>query len=145
MENNEKIRRELHFSYSAEISGQPLICDLMREFSELSFNIIKAQITPRKEGYLVLGLEGLERDIQSALSWLKDRGVKSSRQDLLIRREEALCMHCGMCMAMCPSGALSMDAQTRLLHMNSGQCSACGLCARICPVNAMIAERAPII
>ena len=47
------------------------------------------------------------------------------------------CTGCGMCMAICPSSATQMQADSHgFLHpvVDAGKCSECGLCTRKCPV-----------
>ena len=47
------------------------------------------------------------------------------------------CMQCGMCTALCPSSALTVDIKTRLLAFDKEKCTVCARCIRICPVGAM--------
>ena len=49
--------RTLVLRFSKEIVDQPIITNLVRDYG-LTFNILKAQIFPRKEGMLVMELQG---------------------------------------------------------------------------------------
>ena len=129
-------RQEVQLSFPPDVSGEPLVCHLVRDHS-LIFNILKAQISPRKEGQLTLELIGTPEDIRQGVDYLKNHGVKVLGFAHQVRREDSLCMHCGMCTAMCPAGALEVDTLTRLVNFHQEQCTACGLCTRVCPVNAM--------
>lgn len=132
-------RKEVHLTFSADISGEPLVCNLVKQF-DLMFNISKAQISPRKEGQLTLELIGAEPNILEGIGYLKECGVKVLGLAHQVRRVEELCMHCGMCTAMCPTDALTVDKTSRLVMFTQENCTACGLCTRICPVQAMVRD-----
>ncbi|WP_417908597.1 Coenzyme F420 hydrogenase/dehydrogenase, beta subunit C-terminal domain [Candidatus Electronema sp. PJ] len=50
-------------------------------------------------------------------------------REAVIKQE--LCTRCGICVGVCPVGALSLDEQC--FPQLSGRCAACGLCAECCP------------
>ena len=106
----------VHLTFPPAVSGRPLVCNLTRLF-DLDFNISTAQITPRQEGFLTLELPGAREAC--------DKGI------------EYLCMQCGMCTALCPSSALTVDVETRRLAFDKEKCTVCARCIRICPVGAM--------
>jgi digeranylgeranylglycerophospholipid reductase len=54
----------------------------------------------------------------------------------VLRRE--LCTHCGGCVSLCPSEAITL-AETRLL-IDEGVCTECGLCIGGCPSGALTSE-----
>ena len=60
-----------------------------------------------------------------------------------ISREEEVCIHCGLCTALCPTGALLVDSATRVIVFDTEECTACGLCTRVCPVHAMTLDVDP--
>lgn len=45
-----------------------------------------------------------------------------------------VCLHCGSCVAVCPTGALSL---TDRIHVNREACTCCGDCVDACPAAAM--------
>lgn len=47
-----------------------------------------------------------------------------------------LCINCGACVPVCPTGAQSMDESGRH-HFDRAKCIACGKCAEVCPTRAM--------
>lgn len=122
--------------FPPEISCDPLVCHLVRDF-DLTFNILQARITPRKEGHLTLELIGAEENVRKSVLYLKEQGVKVTGVEHHVRREDALCMHCGVCTALCPGGALQVETVSRLVNFAAEKCTACGQCVRICPVKAM--------
>lgn len=135
-EHAELLRKDVHLSFPPDIADQPLVCHLVREY-DLTFNIRKASITPRKEGHLTLELHGTLAHILEGVAYLKRCGVKVTGVAQQVRRDAALCMHCGMCVALCASRALYIDVHSREVCFDEKQCTACGQCARVCPVRAM--------
>lgn len=126
----------VELSFPPDASGEPLVCRLVRDYG-LMFNILKARITPRKEGRLTLDLIGEARNIEEGIAYLKAHGVKVTGMARRVSRKEAACMHCGMCTALCAADALRVESASRLVSFFPEQCVACGHCVRICPVHAM--------
>jgi len=130
------VRKLIYLSFPHSISGQPVVCNLTRIYN-LSFNILRAQITPRQEGFMTLEIIGSEEDCSRGIDYLKQQGIKISSIAQYVSRDEDSCTHCGMCTAICPTRALALDLKTRRVVFHADKCSACGLCTRICPVRAM--------
>jgi ferredoxin len=133
-------RKNVHLTFPPEISNNPVVCLLAQNYG-LSFNILKAQINPGREGRMMLEIMGPEDLCERALDFLAESGVTVASAAQRISRDEESCMHCGMCTAMCPSRALRLDRQSRLLLFDPDRCNVCGLCAKVCPVKAMHAEK----
>ena len=47
------------------------------------------------------------------------------------------CFRCGQCVAICPSGAISMDRKTMWVSYDPEKCIVCELCVGTCPAKAM--------
>ena len=124
----------LHFPRS--LVDQPIVCRLVGDYN-LVFNILKASVTPKEEGLLVMELSGEEEDYQKALDYLSGVGVSIEPLSKTVVRDETSCVHCGVCVALCPGGALEMDPATRLVDFHDDKCLACGLCIKACPFRAM--------
>lgn len=124
----------LHFS--KDVSRQPMMCNLARKFN-LTFNILKARITPKEEGHMIIELSGPEEDFQKGLSYLMENGISIQGVAQNIIRDEESCMHCGVCLSLCLPKALFLEPETRLIQFDPQKCTACGRCTKICPVNAM--------
>lgn len=129
-------RKIIFLSFPPDVSGRPMMCNLARLF-DLNFNILKANINPRQEGTMTMEITGLEEDFQKGINFLKENGIKVSSIAQRISRDEDSCINCGLCTAMCPTQALSLDMADRLVLFDVDKCSACGLCTRVCPVHAM--------
>ncbi len=134
--SHDQSRKEVQLVFPPEISGEPLIWRMLQDY-KLMFNIRKAQITPREEGHLTLELVGDTEQIRTGLEFLRQNGVSVTPFAQRVYRDEALCMHCGLCLTLCPPKALTVDSQTRLLHFDEEKCTRCGQCARICPAKAI--------
>ncbi|CAM2061230.1 L-aspartate semialdehyde sulfurtransferase ferredoxin [Desulfovibrionales bacterium] len=132
-------RKIIILTFPPKISSKPIVCNLIRLF-DLTFNILKAQITPRKEGYMTIELSGITENYNNGINYLKEHGIGISSAAQNISRNDESCMQCGMCTAICPSDTLTIDWLTRKVLFDKDRCTACGLCTRICPVRAMQIE-----
>jgi len=124
----------LHFP--PERIEQPVIYYLARDY-DLAFNILKASISPQEEGLVVIELSGDEANFQRASDYLAKQGIRV--QPLLqdIRRNDDRCVHCGACVGVCPSEALTLERPTMRVIFRADECVACGECVPTCPVRAM--------
>lgn len=129
--------RMLVLRFSKEIVDKPIITNLVRTYN-LTFNILKAQIYPHKEGIVVLELQGTRQDYEKGIQYLKDVGVVTESVAQGIRRDEEKCYQCGACTAVCPTGALHIRRPEMEVLFESERCSACELCVKTCPARAMI-------
>jgi len=124
----------LHFPH--KLVDQPIICKLVKDFN-LDFNILKAYVTPKEEGLLILELSGEDKNYEQGIQYLKKSGVKVQplSQDIICNEEK--CTDCGLCVPICPTGALVVEPITRKVHFYNNKCIACELCIKVCPVRAM--------
>lgn len=129
-------RKVVYLTFPPETSGNPLVCDLAGVY-KLRFSILKAQITPRQEGQMTIEISGQNAAFEEGLQYLKEHGVGVVPAAQRVSRDEAACIHCGVCTALCPTKALALDRETRLVTFDAETCSACGMCTKICPVKAM--------
>ncbi len=116
--------------------GEPIVVNLVKKF-DLTFNILKATIYPRKEGLMVMELSGDRKNFQKGIKYLKSLGIQVETVAQEIKKDENLCIHCGMCTAVCPTGALYIKRPDMEVVFDNKKCSACELCVIICPVKAM--------
>jgi ferredoxin len=131
--------RIISLSFPPVVSGKPVICNLAKRF-DLTFNILKARINPRHEGHMFLELSGREEDYNQGITYLQEHEITVTPVAQQISRDEESCLHCGVCTALCPTGALHLDPETRRIEFDRDKCTACGQCTRICPVHAMHVE-----
>ena len=115
---------------------KPIVCFLASDFN-LTFNILKATILPRKEGVMIMELSGTRKDYKRGVQYLKEHGVQVQAADQEIQRNVTKCTHCGACTAVCPTGALSVKRPEMSVEFREKKCSVCGLCVSACPPRAM--------
>lgn len=124
----------LHFPRS--LVEQPIICRLARDF-KLEFNILKASVTPKEEGLLILELSGEQRDYDRGIQYLIETGVRIQSLSQNVIRNEERCTHCGACITICPVGAFIVEPSTRLVDFSDAKCIICELCIKACPLRAI--------
>ncbi|MGD0336780.1 MAG: NIL domain-containing protein [Candidatus Omnitrophota bacterium] len=124
----------LHFPH--RLVDQPIVYKLVKEY-DLQFNILKAYVTPQEEGLMVLELSGKKENFDQGIEYLNSVGVKIQPLSQDVIRNEAKCTDCGVCVPICPTGALVVDPLTRKVHFYDNKCIACELCVKVCPPRAM--------
>jgi len=124
----------LHFP-TREVE-KPVVCNLTKLY-DLTFNILKATILPRKEGIMVLELTGSKKNFKAGVQYLKDQGVLVKNASQEVTRDEDSCIHCGACTAVCPTGALSVKRPEMQVLFDKKKCSVCELCIHACFTRAM--------
>lgn len=124
----------LHFP--PKLTEEPIISETVRAF-DLDFNILRAEISPQQEGLMIIGFSGEEKQLEAALKSLKKRGVLVEPIAQGVVRNEEKCTECGACITICPTGALSMDPDSRHIHFDADKCIACEACVPVCPPRAM--------
>lgn len=126
----------LSLRFPEKIVNEPVVVNLVKRF-DLTFNILKAIIYPRKEGLMVLELSGHRKDYQRGVRYLKSLGIKVESIGQDIRRDDRRCFQCGACTAVCPTGALHIERPGMEVLFDKDKCSACELCVAACPAQAM--------
>jgi len=126
----------LSLRFPEKIVDQPIAVNLVKKF-DLSFNILKATIYPRKEGFMVIELSGHRKNFKQGVRYLKSLGIKVENIGHDIKKDEEICFQCGACTAVCPTGALYIKRPEMEVIFNKDRCSACELCVVACPARAM--------
>ena len=130
------VSRRIVLHFPKRIVDQPIVSRLVKDYN-LDFNILKASITPEKEGLLVLGLSGEQKDYDKGIKYLTKTGVRIQSLSQNVIRNEERCTHCGACVTVCPTGAFELELLTRRVNFYDEKCLACGLCIKACPPRAM--------
>jgi ferredoxin len=126
----------LSLRFPKKIVNEPVTVNLVKQF-DLSFNILKATIYPREEGFMVMELSGNRKNFQEGVRYLKGLGIKVENVGQDIRRDEAKCFQCGACTAVCPTGALYIRRPEMEVVFDKEKCSACEMCVITCLASAM--------
>ena len=122
--------------YTATNVDQPIICQLVKKH-DLDFNILKAQILPRREGVIVVELSGSKENFDKGIRFLKEKGLKVEPVSKNVSQNNDKCVHCGACTAFCPTDALYLDRQSMKVLFDAEKCNGCELCVLACPPRAM--------
>ena len=130
------VKRKVVLHFPHEQVDKPIVSRLVKDF-DMDFNILKAQITQREEGLLVLELIGEEENFNRSISYLEEQQLTIEPISQDIKRNEDRCTHCGVCTGICPSLALTIDRNSMEVLFDEEACVACELCVRICPPRAM--------
>ncbi len=131
----EQTHIKVGLSFPPEKTDKPMVTNLVK--MGITFNILKAYVSPGKKGNIILELSGSEANIKKGIEYLENEGISVKvYTDSVIRYEEK-CMHCGACTSVCPSGALVMNKKTWELEFDMDKCLLCGHCVRACPARAI--------
>lgn len=130
------ISKRIVLHFPPNVTGQPVVYRLVRDFN-LNFNILKASVSPGEEGLLIMELSGAQKNYDKGIQYLTGVGVKIQSLSQDVVRDEGRCTHCGACVAICPSGAFSLEPETRRVLFDHNKCVVCGLCVKACPPRAM--------
>jgi len=133
------VSKRIVLTFPHSLLDKPVVYKLVKDY-DLTFNILQARVTPKEEGLLVLELTGKEGDYEKGIKYLKSLGVKMQPLSKDVTRDEEKCTHCGACVVICPTGALTVDKKTRKIIFDSEKCIACELCVKPCPPRAMVVK-----
>jgi len=130
------IKKRVVLHFPTRLVDQPIIYKLVKDY-DLVLNVLKASVMPNEEGRMVLELSGTRENYDKGIKFLQSAGVniQSLGQDII--RNDERCTHCGVCVVVCPSSALTVDHKTRMVKFDSAECTACELCVLACPPRAM--------
>jgi len=127
--------KKIGLKFPPEKANKPVVTELVG--FGLSFNILRAYITPGKTGHLILELMGSESAIKRGIDFLEREGIIVTVFTESVLHYQDKCIHCGACTAVCPSGALVMNPVTWELEFSMDKCVLCGYCIRACPARAI--------
>ena len=68
------VSRRIVLHFPPNMTGQPVVCRLVKDFG-LTFNIIRASISPGQEGLLVLELSGERKNYDKGIKYLTETGI----------------------------------------------------------------------
>jgi ferredoxin len=130
------VSHRIVLKFPHQFVDQPIVTHLVRDY-DLELNILKADVTPREEGLMVLQLKGKKKNYDGGVKYLEELGISVQALSTDVKRNEDRCTHCGACVAVCPTGALAMNTTTRMVDFDSEECVGCELCVPACPPRAM--------
>lgn len=129
-------KKRIVLTFPPTLVGQPITYHLVKDY-DLMLNILRAIVTPKEEGRLVLELSGKKKSLEDGINYLKELGVKIQSLAQDIKWHEDQCTHCTACIPACPTQAMSLDRHTMEVSFVKEHCIACELCISVCPFNAL--------
>lgn len=128
--------KRLVLNFPPHLIDQPLTYQLITQY-RLKVNILRARITPRERGRLVVEVSGTKKNLDAALKYVAQMGVEAEplAQDVQWRQER--CIECTACTSICPTGALSVTRPEMRVIFNHDKCIACELCVPTCAYGAV--------
>ena len=129
-------KKKVVLNFPPHLIDQPIIYRLIAE-KGLTVNILRARITPKEWGNMVVELHGDKARVEAGLTFLTDLGVEVELLAEEVRWREDRCIHCTACLTPCPTHALDVDRATMMVGFDREKCIACELCLNVCPYQAM--------
>ena len=129
-------KRRVVLTIPPDLIEQPLVYNLIKKH-DLMVSILRANITPREEGRLVIEMSGAKKDVDAGLAYLSGLGIEIESLAHDIKWHEERCIHCTFCVPVCPTGALYREPEGMLVSFNKEKCIACELCIKVCPYNVV--------
>lgn len=127
-------KKKIVLTFPPELTESPITYHLVKDY-DLQINILKAKITPGEEGKLIIELSnGTPENIDAGIEYIKSQGVLVEPLSKEIVLNDAECIHCGCCTAVCQTKALSITAPDWQLKFDKEQCIICELCVKACPM-----------
>jgi L-aspartate semialdehyde sulfurtransferase ferredoxin len=68
------VKRQVMFTFPRKLIKEPIIYELSHKFDVMT-NIRRADVTEDR-GWVVLELEGEDKEIDAGVSWVKEKGVR---------------------------------------------------------------------
>jgi ferredoxin len=129
-------KKRVVLSYPSHLVDQPVISKLVKDY-DLIVNIMRARITPKEEGRLVLELTGKRAGMEAGFKYLSEIGVEVQPLAQDVKWHEDRCTHCTACVSVCPTKALDANRTNMEVSFKRDKCIACELCIPVCPYQAM--------
>ena len=104
--------------------------------TDWDISMYQLKILPKQEGG-ILELIGDTGQIDRAIAYLEEEHVQVEILADKMKRDNAKCVNCGACTAVCRTDALLINRETMEVIFYPEKCVACGLCKMACPVKAM--------
>jgi formate hydrogenlyase subunit 6/NADH:ubiquinone oxidoreductase subunit I len=126
-------KRRLVLTFPPEVVERPVVALMVRDYDVIT-NILRAEVHEGEIGRMLVELEGEGKKIKAGVQYLKDLGVTVEEAIKDIELDEALCISCGACTAVCQPRALKVQAPDWDLALDKDRCILCGFCVDACPL-----------
>jgi ferredoxin len=130
------IQKSAILNFPKSLLDRPIISRLIKDF-DVEVNILQASITPEEDGRMFVIFRGLGKDVDKALSYLKENGIRVFLPVKNLVWDEERCVHCTACVGQCPSSAFTVEPETQRVVYDAKACIACELCIPACSYGAV--------
>lgn len=129
-------KKKVVLNFPPHLIDQPVTYRLITE-QGVRVNILRARITPKEWGNMVVELNGKKARLEDGLAFLKELGVEVEQLAEEVKWIEERCTHCTACLAPCPTKALYVERPNMTVGFDREKCIACELCLNVCPYGAV--------
>jgi L-aspartate semialdehyde sulfurtransferase ferredoxin len=117
------MKKRIILRFKRNTIDKPIVYRLVKDY-DLVFNILRANVSPRAESMMVLELEGTEENFSKGTEYLKGFNIDTEPIEQDIQRDEARCVHCGVCTSVCAPDALYVDRKDMKVVFDYEKCVA---------------------
>lgn len=118
--------------FDSKAVKQPIITKAAIDTNTL-INIIKASIGAR-QGELIVEVENAK--VKAVEEIFKNYGVEVQELDRAIVKDDEMCVHCGLCISICPVEVFRIGVDKKIIAETS-RCIHCCVCVNVCPTKAL--------
>jgi len=129
-------KKRIVLTFPSGLIDQPITYHLIKDYN-LAVNILRARVSPKEQGRLMIELSGEKNSLDEGMKYLKELGVHVQPLVQDIRWLEEKCTHCTVCVPVCPTKAITVDRDKMKVSFDKEKCIACELCVPICPYRAI--------
>jgi len=122
----------LRLKFDARTTRKPVISIATLETKAL-INILRADVGAR-EGEMIVEVD--DEKVKEVEEVLKRYGVEIQELGEGIVKDDSKCIHCGLCISICPMEVFKFDENWRVV-LDPKKCIHCGFCVRVCVTQAL--------
>ena len=122
----------LRLKFDARTTRKPVISIATLETKAL-INILRADVGAR-EGEMIVEVD--DEKVKEVEEVLKRYGVEVQELGEGIVKDDSKCVHCGLCISICPMEVFKFDENWRVV-LDPKKCIHCGFCVRVCVTQAL--------
>lgn len=122
----------LRLGFDVKTVRKPVISIATLETKAL-INILRANVDAKK-GEMIVEVE--DEKVKEVEDVLRKYGVEIHELGEGIVKDDSKCIHCGLCISVCPVEVFEFDREWRVVA-DTKKCIHCGFCTKVCITNAL--------